>query len=256
MEEIVELSFFRFLLVYLLLLIVLAVMKKNGASQTKLLVVAGIRMTLQLVLAGFVLTYIFGNPSPIFTTIYLIGMFSFAIYHILSKNKQLNSRFKAAIVLSFIGTGFALVFFFVVVVVNVSLFDPQYTIPLSGMILGNAMTGVTLALKTFAYSVETQNNKIKALLNLGVSPQNILKPFVNNAFETAMLPTLNTMVGMGIIFLPGMMTGQILSGTLPMTAILYQIAIMITICTVVCLASFLALYFGSKTLYNSRNQFV
>jgi putative ABC transport system permease protein len=256
MQEIVELSFFRFLLVYLLLLIVLAVMKKNGASQTKLLVVAGIRMTLQLILAGFILTYIFNNPSPIFTAVYLTGMFSFAIYHILSKNKQLNSGFKTAIVLSFFCTGLALVLFFVVIVVDVSIFNPQYTIPLSGMILGNAMTGVTLALKTFTYSVETQNNKIKALLNLGVSPQNILKPFVNNAFETAMLPTLNTMVGMGIIFLPGMMTGQILSGTLPMTAILYQIAMMITICTVVCLASFFTLYFGSKTLYNSKNQFV
>jgi putative ABC transport system permease protein len=59
---------------------------------------------------------------------------------------------------------------------------------------------------------------------------------------------------MGIVALPGMMTGQILSGTLPTTAILYQIAIMIAICTVVCLSSFGALYFGHKTLYNERNQ--
>ena len=68
------------------------------------------------------------------------------------------------------------------------------------------------------------------------------------------MPTLNSMVGMGIVSLPGMMTGQILSGTLPTTAILYQIAIMIAICTVVCLSVFGSLYFGYRTLYNDRNQ--
>ncbi|NMB08219.1 MAG: ABC transporter permease, partial [Tissierellia bacterium] len=65
---------------------------------------------------------------------------------------------------------------------------------------------------------------------------------------------LNSMVGMGIVSLPGMMTGQILSGTLPTTAILYQIAIMIAICTAVCLSVFGSLYFGYRTLYNDRNQ--
>ncbi len=78
---------------------------------------------------------------------------------------------------------------------------------------------------------------MNALLNIGAAPRDILLPFVRQALETALLPTLNSMMGMGIVSLPGMMTGQILSGTLPMTAILYQIAIMIAICTVVCLAS-------------------
>ena len=59
---------------------------------------------------------------------------------------------------------------------------------------------------------------------------------------------------MGIISLPGMMTGQILSGTLPSTAILYQIAIMIAITTVTCLSVFCTLYFGHRTLYNDKNQ--
>ncbi|MDD4079796.1 MAG: ABC transporter permease [Eubacteriales bacterium] len=93
-----------------------------------------------------------------------------------------------------------------------------------------------------------------ALINIGASPRNILLPFVRQAMETALLPTLNSMMGKGIVSLPGMMTGQILSGTLPMTAILYQIAIMIAICAVVCLASFGSLHFGYQTLYNGRNQ--
>ena len=97
---------------------------------------------------------------------------------------------------------------------------------------------------------------MESLLHLGLTPQKILLPMVNQALETALLPTLNSMLGMGIVSLPGMMTGQILSGTLPTTAILYQISIMIAICAVVCLSVFGSLYFGYKTLYNSRNQFL
>ena len=129
---------------------------------------------------------------------------------------------------------------------------PLYHI--AGMIMGNTMTGVTLALKSFSDSLKSQRAKIDSLLNLGATPQKILLPYVNNALETALLPTLNSMVGMGIVSLPRMMTGQILSGTLPMTAIMYQIAIMIVICTTVCLSSFSSLHFGYQTLINSRNQ--
>jgi len=147
-------------------------------------------------------------------------------------------------------TGLSIVCFFIMVVVGANLFNPQYTIPISGMIIGNALNGVSLGLRVFNENIKTQRSRIDALLNIGVTPQKILIPFVNQALETALLPTLNSMVGMGIISLPGMMTGQILSGTLPMTAILYQIAI----CAVTCLSVFCALYFGYKTLYNKRQQ--
>ena len=125
---------------------------------------------------------------------------------------------------------------------------PKYTIPLAGMIIGNAMTGLSLGLKTFNENIKSQRNRIEALLNLGVTPNEILLPFANNALETALVPTLNRMLGMGIISLPGMMTGQILSGTPPTTAIMYQIAIMIAISAAVCLTVFCALTFGYKTL--------
>ncbi|WP_434297397.1 ABC transporter permease [Clostridium sporogenes] len=97
---------------------------------------------------------------------------------------------------------------------------------------------------------------MNTLINLGIEPKDILRPFINNSLETALIPTLNSMLGMGIIFLPGMMTGQILSGTLPITAIMYQIAIMIAICTSVCATVFLSLNLGYKSLYNNRKQFL
>jgi len=254
MNGVIAMNIGQFALIYLLLLVVLAVMKKCKINQTRLLVVASMRMTVQLVLAGLILTYIFENPHPLFTVAYILLMTGFAIYLVLKRNPTLNTRFKMIAGASLAAAGISVVCFFIVLVVGVSLFNPQYTIPISGMVIGNAMTGLGLGLKTFNESVKTQRPKIEALINLGVRPKKILTPFVNGALETALLPTLNSMLGMGIISLPGMMTGQILSGTLPMTAILYQIAIIIAICTVTCLAVFCALFFGYRTLYNERDQ--
>lgn len=249
-----KLDIIRFLAVYLLLLAVLTVMKRCKISQTKLLFVASMRMTVQLVIAGLILTYIFENPHPLFTVLYITCMTAFAIHRVIGKNKQLNRRFKAAIGLSLGLVGVMMVTFFVTVIVGESFFNPQYTIPLGGMIIGNAMTGVNLAVKSFYQNLSGQRDRINALSAIGAEPKKILRPFVNGATETAILPTLNSMLGMGIVSLPGMMTGQMLSGTLPTTAILYQIAIMITICTTVCFAVFLSLYFGQRSLYNDRMQ--
>lgn len=254
MNETISLNIGQFALIYLLLLIVLFIMKKCRINQTKLLLVASLRMTVQLVLAGLILTYILQNPHPAFTALYLLLMTGFAIYMALHRNKTINRNFKLIVGTSLAGSGIVIVCFFIMAVVGVSIFNPQYTIPISGMIIGNAMTGVNLGLKTFNENIKSQRNRIESLVNMGVTPQKILTPFVNQAIETALLPTLNSMLGMGIIFLPGMMTGQILSGTLPTTAILYQIAIIIAISAVTCLSVFCSLYFGCSTLYNKRMQ--
>ena len=254
MNEIISLNLWQFALIYLLLIAVLFIMRKCRINQTKLLITASFRMTVQLALAGLVLTYILQNPHPAFTLAYLFLMTGFAIYVTLSRNKSINNRFKVIAGASLALTGLSIVCFFIMAVVGVNLFNPRYTIPISGMIIGNAMTGVSLGLRVFNENISAQRSRIDSLLNIGVTPQKILIPFVNKAVETALLPTLYSMIGMGIISLPGMMTGQILSGTLPTTAILYQIAIVVAICAVTCLSVFCSLYFGYKTLYNKRMQ--
>ncbi len=252
MNGIVQLQLWQFSLIYLLLLIVIFIMKRCSINRTKLLIVASIKMTVQLILSGLILTYIFENPHPIFVVAYVSVMVWFSIHRVLSNNKDLNKRFKAVIALSIASSGLFVLLFFVCVVVGESIFNPQYVIPISGMLMGNTMTGVSLGIKTFRESLDGQRAKINALLCFGAAPKKILMPFVKQSLETAMLPTINSMIGMGVVSLPGMMTGQILSGTLPTTAILYQIAIMIAICTMVTSASFGVLYFGYRTLYDSE----
>lgn len=256
MNSVSQISIERFILIYSLLLIVLAIMKKCKIKQSKMLLLGSVQMTVQLVIAGFILTYIFKNPKPIFTIAYVLLMLGFSIHRVLSKNKELNNKFKFYIASTLSFSGLGVIIFFIVLVVNEDLFNPQYAIPLSGMLFGNVMTGLNLGLKTFRESIDSNKDKIEALLNFGGKPDDILRPFVFQSLETALFPTLNSMVGMGIVSLPGMMTGQILSGTLPTTAILYQISIMIAITTVVCLSVFGSLYFGYKTLYNSDDQII
>ncbi|MEI6100508.1 MAG: iron export ABC transporter permease subunit FetB, partial [Eubacteriales bacterium] len=255
MKGAADIGILSFCLVYVLLLIVLILMKRARIGKTRILLIAGLRMTVQLVLVGFVLTFIFQNPNPLFTVVFLAAMIIFSIHRVLSKQKKLNRQFKIIVGASLAFSGLAVTAYFVCVITGQNFFNPQYTIPLAGMIMGNAMTGVNLGLSNFMENLKLQKQKMDTLLNLGVHPRDILRPIAGSALETALIPTINSMLGMGIIFLPGMMTGQILSGTLPTTAILYQIAIMIAICASVCLSVFFALHLGYKTLFNSKSQF-
>ena len=252
MSNSVEIGTLQFASVYLLLIITTLIMKKARIQQTKLLLVASLRMTIQLILAGVLLTYIFKNPHPALICIYILSMILFASHRVLSQHRNINKNFKLVIMASLAGPGLFTIFFLVVVVADQNLANAQYTIPLGGMIMGNAMTGLSLGMKNFIEKLATEKNRIATLLNLGVHPKKILAPLVSEAMEMALLPTINSMVGMGIVWLPGMLTGQIISGVLPATAVIYQIAIMVASCTVVTLSVFCTLYFGSRTLYSQK----
>ena len=252
MQEIVELQIGRFLLIYLLLLVITVILKVSNIKHTGKMLIASLRMTVQLIIAGLLLTLIFKNPHPLFTAAYVMSMIGFSIWRVFRKCKNLNNKFRLYIAISISLSGLFVLIYMVVVVINENIFNPQYTIPISGMIIGNSMTGIILGINNFLSSVSERKERISALINIGVAPKKVLKPMVNEALETAFLPLLNSMVGMGIISLPGMMTGQILAGTLPMTAILYQIAIMLSIASAVTLTTFLALNLGYKTLINNQ----
>lgn len=254
MSQVVEMQIWQFALIYVLLLLIAGIMKLAKIDQVKTLVVSSARMTVQLVLAGLVLSYVFKKPHPAFIITYIAVMMGFAIHRVLRQNQGLNRDFQLVIALSIVVSGLFVLAFFIVIVVGESLFNPQYVIPIAGMLLGNTMTGISLGVKNFRQSLSGQRARIRALTCFGVDPDSILLPFMRQALESAMLPTINSMAGMGIVALPGMMTGQILSGTMPTTAILYQIAIMIAIAAVVTLASFGSLYFGYRTLVNRQDQ--
>lgn len=253
---VVQIDFISFLLVYVLLLVVYLLMKLTKIKQERLLVWASFRMSVQLILVGYLLTYILEHPLPIYTIIFLGVMYTFSFQRIFAPLKAHHIGFKAILACSLFISSILVLLYFVVIITGQSFFDAQYTIPLAGMIVGNSMTGINIGMKTFLTNFDHQRAQRMTLLNLGVHPKQILKPMADQALETALIPTLNSMLGMGVIFLPGMMTGQILSGTIPTTAIVYQIAIMIAIATSVSLSLYFALYFGIRTMYTHEYRFI
>ena len=124
------------------------------------------------------------------------------------------------------------------------------------MIIGNSMTGINLALNQMLESIENNRSSIEGSLMLGASPRMAMDKIIQNAFDTAITPTLNSIKNMGIISLPGMMTGQILGGVSPLIAIRYQIAIMTAIMSSVAICVFIFLRLGYKNFFNNQKQLV
>jgi len=256
MKGIIDLTVVQVALAYIFVLIVLIIVRARGIRREKEIIVSSVRMTLQLILVGYLLVYIFDNPNPFVTMGIIALMEVFAIYTVFKKFKnQLSKALKQVIAASMLmGTLSCLVYFLLVVVRISPWYDPQYFIPIAGMIVGNAMTGISLGVKSLVEGMTIQRAAVEEALILGATPRDASKDIINSSFDSAILPTINSMVGMGIVFLPGMMTGQILSGTVPTTAIAYQIAIMLGILGAVSLTVFMMLQRGYKTFFNTESQ--
>ena len=131
-----------------------------------------------------------------------------------------------------------------------TLFSAKYFIPLSGMILGNILRGNVVALERFYSEIKDKYNDYIHLVSLGASFYEAIKPFVRKSFTAAVGPQIASIATMGIVALPGMMTGQILGGSAPTTAIKYQILIMIAIFAAVSISVYLAMKLLILKLFN------
>ena len=104
-------------------------------------------------------------------------------------------------------------------------YEPQYIIPIAGMILGNSMTSAALAGDRLQSDLRTRADEVEARLALGFSGREAVQPMVRASLRAAMIPTVNGMMTVGLVQLPGMMTGQILAGSSPLVAIRYQMVV-------------------------------
>jgi len=256
MKGVIDLTVLQVALAYIFVLMVLGIMRILGIKREKELIISSVRMTLQLILVGYLLVYIFDNPNPFITGGIIIVMEAFAVHTVLEKYQgKLSLPLKKVIALSMsLGTLSCLVYFLLIVVRLSPWYEPQYFIPIAGMLIGNSMTGISLGVKLLLEGMINQRALVEEALILGATPQAATRSIINNTFDAAILPTMNSMIGMGIVFLPGMMTGQILSGTSPTTAIAYQIAIMLGILGAVALTVIIMLQLGYRTFFNQEEQ--
>ncbi len=258
MKGIIDLSIGQMAWAYVFALLVLVLIRYRGINREREILVSCLRMTLQLILVGYILVYILDNPNPIITVGIIVVMEIFAIYTVFNRfSGQLSPRLQQVVVLAMSVGTLSCIFYFLLVVVRMSpWYNPQYFVPIGGMIIGNSMTGISLGIKSLLDGMSMQRNLVEEALILGATPQTATGSIVNSSFDAAIMPTINSMLGMGIVFLPGMMTGQILSGTSPTTAITYQIAIMLCILGAVAISVMLMLHLGSRTFFNQESQLI
>ena len=133
-------------------------------------------------------------------------------------------------------------------------YTPQYAIPLLGMLLGNTMTGIALALDRLTQNAWRDAPAIEARLALGATAAQAIADIRTEAMRAGMIPMLNAMAAAGIISLPGMMTGQILAGSPPWEAVKYQILIMFLIATGTGFGTVSAVALGAGRLFDDRHR--
>lgn len=223
----------------------------------KQLGIAAIRMIVQLVIVGWILTELFRLVSPWLTLFAALVMLLFAGYEVRARQKnQFNGAWSYGL-----GLGAMMLSAFLVTALALSVFlqpepvfHPRYALPLLGMILGNTMTGISLGLNTLTTTAHREYPGIEAQLALGATMQTAMRPVTREALRTGMMPIINAMAATGVVSLPGMMTGQILSGVEPAVAVKYQILIMFLIAGATALGVLLAVFGGVYRLTDQRQR--
>jgi putative ABC transport system permease protein len=153
--------------------------------------------------------------------------------------KPIPGRYEIAATAIVVSTAMTLGWVIVVVVRVHPWYEPQYVIPIAGMILGNAMTSAALAGDRLQSDLRVRTDEIEAMLALGFPGSEAVQPMVRSAVRAAMIPTVSGMMTVGLVQLPGMMTGQILAGASPLVAIEYQIVVVFMLAVATSVASLL-----------------
>ncbi len=192
------------------------------------LLVGTIRTFAQLFLMGYVLKFIFQVHVSWVVLLMFACMVAAAVHIIKGRVKERSIPFLMPTFISML-ISYTLVSMLVtgVIVGAKPWWTPQYFIPLAGMIVGNSMTAISIALERLFSDLKSRRAEVEMKLSLGAEYREASQDILRGAIEAAMIPSINSLMAVGLVSLPGMMTGQILSGTDPLIAIRYQIVVML-----------------------------
>ncbi len=241
------------LLIVLLALISLAM----ELGLAKKIIIAGARTTVQLLLVGLVLRFLFDNVNAGVLILTALFMLFVAGREVVARQKR---RFTGIWGLG-IGTfsmflsSFTIAIMALTVIINAEpWYEPRYAIPLLGMLLGNTMSGIAIGLDRLTTAAWEHRAIIEARLMLGQRADDAISRIRRDCIQNGLIPIINVMSVAGIVSLPGMMTGQILSGTPPIEAVKYQILILFLIAGGTGLGTVSAVWLGSRRLFDDRQR--
>jgi UDP-glucose/iron transport system permease protein len=246
-----DINWFNLGLGYILLLIPIVAFWYYQTGLVKDTITAVLRMTVQLILVGIYLEFIFARDSAWINLLWVLVMILAASYTTIQKS---GLNYKIYLVPAFIALAASIVivdlYFFAVVIKLNNIFEAVYIIPITGMLLGNCIRTNVIGLNLYYKRLKDDQTLYKYALANGASFGEALNPYIKEALRTAFNPTIATIAVIGLISLPGMMTGQILGGNSPMIAIKYQIMLMITILVSSVITVLITIFISNKLVFN------
>ncbi|MEZ5301145.1 MAG: iron export ABC transporter permease subunit FetB [Verrucomicrobiales bacterium] len=229
----------------------------GGLGIARPLVVAAARMAVQLSLIGLVLKSLFAAQGPWWVALMALAMLGAASFEVTARQKR---RFRGGWGIA-IGAGAMFASSFTVAIFALAAlvrpepwYEPRYAIPILGMLLGNTMSAIALAIDRLTDAAWRERRTIEARLLLGQPAREAIGGLARDAVRSAMIPVINAMAVAGIVSLPGMMTGQILAGNAPGDAVKYQILIWLLIAAGCGFGMLLAIRLAVRRLFDARDR--
>lgn len=239
------------LMASLLLTIPIFISYKEHIGLEKEIIVSMIRAIVQLVAVGYVLDIIFGLENIIVTILLVVVM----TFNAALNTKKRGEGIKNVVWISFISIAVGTTITMVVLVISGAIkFIPNEVIPIAGMVVSNAMVAIGLSYRNLNTSFKNRRGEVEVKLSLGADINVASKDIIRDSIKISMLPTIDSAKALGIVALPGMMTGLILAGESPLVAIKFQIMVTFMILSSSSIATMIATYMSYKDFFNERKQ--
>lgn len=239
------------LLALILVLIALAINLKEDLGMTKDLIIGVVRAVIQLTVVGFVLTYII-KADTVWLTLAMIAVIIFnAAWNAKKRAGTIPNALVTSLLAITTATGLTLV---MLVAVKAIHFVPSQIVPICGMIASNVMVAIGLAYRSLNTEFNDLRQQVLERLALGADLKQASQSLIVNAIKTGMAPTIDSAKTVGLVSLPGMMSGLIFAGIDPTKAIMYQIMVTFMLLGATSIGSFIAVYRSYPRFYNARKQ--
>lgn len=210
-------------------------------------IIATVRSIIQLLAIGYILKFVFDSENIIYILLMVTLMIVAATQNARKKGKSIKGiTWKVAVTLAFVEilTQSILLGF------NITPPEAQYIISISGMVIGNSMVLSILFLNRFTAEVDTHQDKIELILSLGGTPKQAIHTLLINSIKASMIPTIESQKTIGLVQLPGMMSGQIIAGADPIQAVQFQLLIAFLILTTASVTSVMLGFLSYPSLFN------
>ncbi len=248
--DLVDISLPRLALGFGLAIIPLALLLWHRIPMIGETLLALVRMAAQLLFVGFYLTVVFRLDSAWLTLLWLLAMLIVADLSVLKGCGLRLARIGPILLLALLaGTLLPMLYFTALVLDRPNVLEAQYAIPIGGMVLGNCLRADIVGLSRFFDSLRSHEKPFLQSLAQGAALTEALRPYLRDALQAALSPTVATMATIGLVSLPGMMTGVILAGADPIQAIKYQMVIMLSILSGTAITLWLALLLARRSAF-------